>query len=285
MLGQTLGWRGGHSFLVPGAVYKHKASQQVLRNLGGHTYAQPFWPCREVAPDCWEEDDSSKPIWLPLLSWVDFDAIPTKATSPLSSFARGAGFLHKICLECTGAARCPLVHAALLGFRGCLKEDLTKLATDLGIPLKGYFVFLFFCLTNARTYYVLILSCLRLSVGQLMQELISSICPALSPEAIAEVLEAAAPTLPSPTIKVAGEDLEAMLGEDANIFAEAQGPNAKEVANYQKELQKVVQKLRQGAATPAAALQPLGHWQGSKEQKWDPEAWLLNKIFVSTFFL
>ena len=127
-----------HSFFfVPGDFYRQEQTGEVFRAMGGHTFAQPFWPCRQVQENIWTEDIKATPVWLSMLAWTDFSALPSETLSPLGVFVRGFDFLaHPVHLLGTNPI-CPRRHSALTGFKGCQKDDLQKLAQELEINTRG----------------------------------------------------------------------------------------------------------------------------------------------------
>lgn len=127
-----------HSFFfVPGDFYQQEETKQVFRAMGGHTFAQPFWPCKHIRDNMWAEDITANPVWLSMLSWTDFSALPAETLSPLGSFVRGLDFVTSPMHLLATTPVCPRRHSALAGFKGCQKDDLQKLAQELQINTRG----------------------------------------------------------------------------------------------------------------------------------------------------
>ena len=69
-------------------------------------------------------------IW----SWDQLEAFPMQALSPLGAFACGMHLSPQVVSLQNGDKQSILRDAAQKGFKGCLKEDLLKLAKELGVP-------------------------------------------------------------------------------------------------------------------------------------------------------
>ena len=79
------------------------------------------------------------PVWISLLGWDDFQAVPCSAVSPLGAFAQqltatpAAG----IWLQQTADYRPALEHAAWKGFKGLTDGDLKTLAKERELDVAG----------------------------------------------------------------------------------------------------------------------------------------------------
>ena len=130
-----LSWRS--NFFLQGELYRVKGQNKIYRALGGRTSCQPLWPCRQISTHVWEEDPEAVPEWHALLAWDEWEALPSRPLSPMGAFARGFGYQRRVSHLILGDARSPLVHAALLGFRGCTASDIRALGKEFDIYQRG----------------------------------------------------------------------------------------------------------------------------------------------------
>ena len=130
-----------HSFFImSGDFYRSHDTGKVYRAMGGHTFAQPFWPCKSLGNNMWCEDSAADPVWMTMLEWTDFDVLPAQTIAPLGAFVRGLGFSSQVVHLLGRNPVSPLRHAALCGFRGCNREDLQKLAQECQLASRGFFL-------------------------------------------------------------------------------------------------------------------------------------------------
>lgn len=137
-------WR--NRFLLEGELYRRKESGAVFRVLGSQGGAVLVWIMQPATDnkgceiqDCWTASPRH-PIWQTLLAWGDYSAIPTKACSPLGTYALGLtpkSLQAGIVLWQTGPELAVLQHAARQCFKGQRDEDLKKLAVELNLETRG----------------------------------------------------------------------------------------------------------------------------------------------------
>lgn len=113
---------------------------------------------------------------------------------------------------------------------------------------------------------------LRFSYAQLIQQLLQHICPDLSDEQIANILESSFPKVQQRPTVVSTEELAAVLGDDAALYQEEQQPDQeKEAKSLQGDIRRVVQQLRQTHSSSKVIEPGVTYWKGKADQSWTSE--------------
>ena len=119
---------------------------------------------------------------------------------------------------------------------------------------------------------------MRFSFGQLIQQLLQHICPFLSDERVAGIMEASCPKAQNRPTVLATEELTAVLGDDAILYQEEQHPDQeKEMKSLRSDINRVVHRLRQKQDNAQGVVAGLTYWKGRADQTWTSEALLRDK--------
>ena len=248
----------------------------------------------------WTPDVSpnAKPHFIAMLDWEDIEAATCQAISPLGMVARGRPWRcvpRGIVILQTSCFEHPCVTAAKKSFLGCSKDDLLKLAREKGICIVGQlgsnlisqFSKYIFIKATLQCHLVFLgtfkFSHLRLSLGQLIAELIQVCLPWADANKIAAIMEEVLPTAEEAPLEVDFEDLKAVLEGDAAILQERREKATDKTSNHatmEREIAEQAAQLRRaGRVKSQAAGQPLAvkrdapeaaiaHWAGKGGAHW-----------------